>query len=792
MAIVPDRGCVIYRMRQSILRMEDALVERIITLPNPEESDYILMEVSGTSSFSRDRLKNTQKAATTNVGRSFSSLADPSSRPHFNTVVRPRKPDPQLLSDRLHQYTPTQGSEDSLSNTSNRHGSKEESLRSGYRSSDNRSVPSSSDHGEEDEISLRAKEIESLREQLLSTHRNLHGIQNDIPRKDKERRHKRATSDLVSKDSGSNSIRSKELSSADRAKNGNLTPSSRLGSLGVEAHIDAERLSHTSLPTSVVGSRRGSAVKVDSHGSAARDSENASLANSFKQSMRVDAMGEAENLSKRRLSIASSAESIHVEDLDLDVDSDDPDGLGVSQQSGTIAGSRKSAVAASMQPPTAPRSSEVNAGHSIHGVEDSNVKSVVANEAREEDLRMYFQKVSISEPTAKAVEDVPKSALSKLLEQQNTSDNPFAADFSYFSGKGDSDPVRLKIYIPFSNNSEHPLTVVVKKEATVEEVIGYSLYEYTNESLEPPIPEHLWDVANWNMRIVEDDGSIDEDFPALERTRRILKFSFDQFAICQAPPDQVRVNEANRQATSRPVITQKQAAINIASTPVTPPRTVLLKVHLYSTLEVKQTTTIPMQSNMIMSEIFEAICRKRKYDIKNYVLKMADTRTDVPLDKTLESLKVTEFCVLKRDRGGAGDIFLRPPDEVVKMDTLIDQPRFISDEYSSMYKQYYVMHKMLMGKHERLLTIDGDHIHLMPAENKRVFDIMKTTSYHCSSIISCKQTKKQSPHFKLVVKKGNNGVTTYDLESSTSQEAADACAKVAFIVQMNQRQTSPV
>lgn len=58
-----------------------------------------------------------------------------------------------------------------------------------------------------------------------------------------------------------------------------------------------------------------------------------------------------------------------------------------------------------------------------------------------------------------------------------------------------------------------------------------------------------------------------------------------------------------------------------------------------------------------MSEVFVIICNKRKYDPKDYILKMADTKTDVPLDQTLEQLNVTEFCVLKRSSGGGIYIF---------------------------------------------------------------------------------------------------------------------------------------
>ena len=102
--------------------------------------------------------------------------------------------------------------------------------------------------------------------------------------------------------------------------------------------------------------------------------------------------------------------------------------------------------------------------------------------------------------------------------------------------------------------------------------------------------------------------------------------------------------------------------------------TVFLKVHLYSTLEVRQTTTIHVPLALTCRELFLQICQKRKYDPKDYVLRMADTKTDVPLDKTLERLRLTEFCVVKKGRGGgmylyfffmfvAGDIFLTMKEE---------------------------------------------------------------------------------------------------------------------------------
>ena len=81
---------------------------------------------------------------------------------------------------------------------------------------------------------------------------------------------------------------------------------------------------------------------------------------------------------------------------------------------------------------------------------------------------------------------------------------------------------------------------------------------------------------------------------------------------------------------------------------------IFVKVHLYSTLEVKQTTTISLPRDMLLSHVLVVCCKKRKIDPNEYTLKMPDTKTDLPLDRTLENLGITELCLLKKDRGSSG------------------------------------------------------------------------------------------------------------------------------------------
>ncbi|KAJ3191004.1 hypothetical protein HK101_008173 [Irineochytrium annulatum] len=772
-------------MRQSMLRMEDALAERIITLPTAAtENEYILAEkenLSPAAAYERYLARNmeggTKISASAAAGASvwagsIGSLHEPvtgaTGGPQFIISEERAEIIRRALSNRAHHVLGRQFSDGGVDGRRSIAGDGKE-----RKSVDERRAEEG-----------RRSAIESLRRELVSTASRGSETSSFV----REFRHRSmsedpAIPDAVPEDGPDGSRRS----AANRAEVGN--EEAEASNRGViEKRIDTT--SSSPIPYSLTESRKGSrGLNGDGLNG------DGSQANSFKQSMKADAIEQFESLAaarSRKMSIDSSAESIDVADemsAEKLIRESTTASIPHSHSSGNVARSMKQRsfhksslpgrAADSAVPETRPSRSNVITP------QDKKAQSPATVRAKEQDLKLMFQKGPLPsladlQVTKRFSSDSkgPKSALAVLMREQNTTDNPFAHEYSFFSAKGEPDPLRLKIHIPFSDNSEKPILVVVKKEATVEEVIGYTLYEYTNEGRSPPIPEELWEILLWNMRIVEDDGTIDEDFPALERTRKIQLFSFDQFAICQATPEQIKANEATRhmnQGSSRPTPTQKPATNSASSglsVAVKPPRVIFLKVHLYSTLEVKQTTTIDAQSTQLMSEIFEAICRKRKYDPKNYVLKMADTRTDVPLDKTLEALKATEFCVLKRDRGGAGDIFLRPPDEINQMDSL-DQPRFLADEYSSMYKQYYVLHKQLMGRHERVLTIDGDHIHIMVAENKKVFDIMKTASYHCSSIVSCRQTKKQSPQFKLIVKKGNSSVVTYDLEANSSQDACE-------------------
>ncbi|KTW29236.1 hypothetical protein T552_01191 [Pneumocystis carinii B80] len=121
--------------------------------------------------------------------------------------------------------------------------------------------------------------------------------------------------------------------------------------------------------------------------------------------------------------------------------------------------------------------------------------------------------------------------------------NPLADIFACFSGKGDLNPLKLKIYRPSGKDPKRPFSVVIKRIATVSDVIGFSLYCYIEQKIEPRLTSDQLNPNMWTLRIVEEDGELDHDFPALDRVRFLSKFGFDEFALVEATSAQFLENE---------------------------------------------------------------------------------------------------------------------------------------------------------------------------------------------------------------------------------------------------------
>lgn len=431
------------------------------------------------------------------------------------------------------------------------------------------------------------------------------------------------------------------------------------------------------------------------------------------------------------------------------------------------------------------------------------------------------------------------SKASKLSTQikakQSTFDNPLE-QYIAASGKSERRPVKLKMYMPTSDKPQQPWEVVVRGDANVHLAIGFSLYCYEGQKRTPPLAEDMKDANKWNLRIVEDDGEPDEDFPALDRTRLISAYSFDEFALVEATPEQVKANE-------RLTPNVKKAAPATLSADAPPNQKVQqgdqgqqqqqqqeeekvskdieLRVFQYPFNEMVSQLfwTGVVDDQMYVEDLLEKVCAEKMLDSTMYAFKFAGTRVVVTNGTRLGSLsgqgdlELTPKRVITTANGfttepsqapaggksngpqkalsNAPNVYaalaMRGAEDARRVRTSLTSatgqhaalgiPEVLSAAGYTKYKIWRRQPMSFVGRHERILAIDGEYVHIMPSEDKTFFDSPKTSSFHIGQVIKCKQSSKVPSNFKVVVRK-TSGPKRYDLEAPSPTQCAEIVAKL--------------
>lgn len=118
-----------------------------------------------------------------------------------------------------------------------------------------------------------------------------------------------------------------------------------------------------------------------------------------------------------------------------------------------------------------------------------------------------------------------KSALTAMLAATSSSSNPFTEFYAAISGRAETDSSSVAVFFPRAKKpSGKVMDLNVRKDASVEEVLGYALWNYWEEGWLPTLDEGLkgeddprattvLSAVGWVLRIAEDDGEVDEDYP---------------------------------------------------------------------------------------------------------------------------------------------------------------------------------------------------------------------------------------------------------------------------------------
>ncbi|BGP51133.1 Component of a membrane-bound complex containing the Tor2p kinase [Rhodotorula kratochvilovae] len=453
-------------------------------------------------------------------------------------------------------------------------------------------------------------------------------------------------------------------------------------------------------------------------------------------------------------------------------------------------------------------------------------------------------------PRAPAPATSGRSALSAQLAAHASSaasssrgPNPFsplyAACVSRSAQEGDAVPLRL--FFPASAAPERPVEVRVKRDVSVEEVLGVGLWAYWEEGREPPLEDVEVDdaregreTARWALRIVE-DGEVDEDFPALDRMRNISAFGFTEFAVVRDEEEQVEDNLA-KQATivRRPsrILASAPPAAAPPAQPASPldPQTcaagsalavpVLLKIALPPVTaaegviarergeEVGVQTTVQVPSDTYLADVLELVIRKRGFRTSArewaLVVRLQDGDLVVPLDRTVESLgEQHELELVPRAQVGPGGVRKmlgasgrnQDPSQSIFMPSHLAaaaQPAYQSAAAAATaaaapYLHFSVLRKLPMslgGRHARVIAIDGDYLHFMPPEgNLPALTRGRTTSFHVSAVHACKISRRSASSFKIVVHTKRGVDKRYDFEAESPERAREIVETVRRVME---------
>lgn len=460
----------------------------------------------------------------------------------------------------------------------------------------------------------------------------------------------------------------------------------------------------------------------------------------------------------------------------------------------------------------------------------------------------------------------PTSLLSAALKAKEHKPSVPFQKYAHFSGQGTRGSIGVRIYAAFSKTPSKPYEVLIRprvqegqgeRTVTVADLIGLSLYRYIEEKREPPLPTNKLNINWWTLRMVEEGGEVDDDFPAFERTKPLTAFTtvnnanmrgggrmrsnstaYDEFALVAATEEEYEENKeltpdddeegeaqptttqttspeegrgdtptpkptnvlapnANNPApaTQRPrlnpiVTTTYRSNAPLADAPQAPvavPNTArgqqkLLRIHIMSLDAAPgQMVTVDVTTDTYLAEVLDLVCRKRQLDKANHVLKLPGSGAVVMIDRPVSSIgNVSDLELYRRRFATDGPLTMTgsPISPSAKSLPLGDgqslkkvkkaqmtgphplaREAVKQDELTSgSYKKYTVWRKQpmrIVGMSERILVIDGEYIHIVPASGgKAVHDGGgKTTTVHFSNVIGCKVPRKHPTNVKVRLKR---------------------------------------
>jgi hypothetical protein len=341
----------------------------------------------------------------------------------------------------------------------------------------------------------------------------------------------------------------------------------------------------------------------------------------------------------------------------------------------------------------------------------------------------FIPPVSALTQALKSKEQKPSDPFSRFAAWSAANDPKY--DPAYKTPQGQPDqkmhPLYIKIYCPFSSQPSIPLELLLKRFndsgefLTVAEAIGFALWKYTEQKIQPPIAPERKNVNCWVLRMY-DDGEVDDEFPPLTRNKSLMDFAsnnsrgmrprarekpWDEFALVEATDREVIENEKlapqySREAAAalaeqttesegnsdmkpppKPIAGRVKSVRNPITGPSFAPTATrkdssslmdapaVPTTHAASRVGAPKTVTVhftdenwntrhipfPCTTDTYIAEIFDGVCHELGLDKGLYVLKVSGSTTVAPSDRTVEALGTRMDLDLVRRRFVGDGVF---------------------------------------------------------------------------------------------------------------------------------------
>ncbi|KAJ4338327.1 Component of a membrane-bound complex containing the Tor2p kinase [Didymella glomerata] len=231
---------------------------------------------------------------------------------------------------------------------------------------------------------------------------------------------------------------------------------------------------------------------------------------------------------------------------------------------------------------------------------------------------------------------------------------------------------------------------------------------------------------------------------------------------------------------------------------------------------------VPCTTDTYIDEIFDKVCHDLHLDKALYLLKVSQSTTVAPLDRTVEALgKHADVDLLRRRFIADGIMGLSgspgssspnapliistggAPKKTKKGDRVhaavsgqqLIHPLARNVDAAALaltstgyYRRYAVLRKQPMSfasSTSRIIALDNEYIHIMPGESGRRAGAVggvvegqgKTTTVHFSSVVGTKVSKKHPKTVRLLVYREKE-TKRYDFEAASVEEAADIVKEI--------------